>query len=154
MRESATDGTAGTVTADAGDDAADRSPGVASATPPDTTAQAMSGHPAGARTPVSLSDASFPSAIAAHGRPVLVGFWSTAAAPSRLVEGAVAAVCREAAGRVTGATLDVDQHPATANQLHIFSLPTFVLFRDGREVARVVGLVPATELHARLERHL
>jgi thioredoxin-like negative regulator of GroEL len=63
-------------------------------------------------------------------------------------------VAAELAGRVRVAKLNVDDNPATAGRFGIRSIPTLLVLRAGREVDRMVGVVPKSEITRRLERAL
>jgi thioredoxin-like negative regulator of GroEL len=50
------------------------------------------------------------------------------------------------------AKLNVDENPVTAARFNVRSIPTLLVFMDGREIDRIVGLVPPAEIARRLER--
>jgi thioredoxin-like negative regulator of GroEL len=56
------------------------------------------------------------------------------------------------AGRVRFAKVNVDENPATASRFNVRSIPTLLVMRDGREVDRIVGVQPKTEIARRLEQ--
>jgi thioredoxin 2 len=58
----------------------------------------------------------------------------------------------EMAGRVRVAKLNVDENPATAARFNACSIPTLLVLKAGREVDRIVGAQPKTEIARRLER--
>jgi thioredoxin-like negative regulator of GroEL len=60
----------------------------------------------------------------------------------------------ELAGRVRFAKMNVDDNPATASRFVVRSIPTLLVFKDGREVDRIVGVRPRSEIATRLERIL
>jgi thioredoxin 2 len=60
----------------------------------------------------------------------------------------------EMAGRVRVAKLNVDENPVTASRFRIQSIPSLLLFRGGREVDRLVGVQPKSEITRRVERAL
>jgi thioredoxin-like negative regulator of GroEL len=59
---------------------------------------------------------------------------------------------REMAGRVRVAKLNVDENPATAARFNVMSIPTLLVLKGGREMERIVGVQPKTEIVRRLER--
>ena len=103
---------------------------------------------------LEVTDLTFPEAVLAADRPVLVDFWAPWCAPCRIVSPIVEQLGEELADRMRTAKLDIDQNAATASRYAIFSIPTLVLFKDGREAERFVGLRPKQELAAKLARHL
>ncbi len=60
----------------------------------------------------------------------------------------------EMAGRVRVAKLNIDENPATAQRFNVRSIPMLLVFQAGREVDRIVGAQPKSEITRRLERAL
>lgn len=100
--------------------------------------------------PVTVTDASFASeVISAHGS-VLVDCWAPWCAPCRTIAPILDELADKYAGGVKIAKLNVDENPMIASQYTIQSIPTMLLFRDGKLVNRLVGALPREEI----ERHL
>jgi thioredoxin 1 len=97
-----------------------------------------------------LDDATFQDSINQGARPVLVDFWATWCAPCRTLAPTIEAIAEQFDGRADVAKLDIDQNPETAAAHGIRSIPTVLIFRDGRVVDRISGLQP----RARYERAL
>jgi thioredoxin 1 len=85
---------------------------------------------------------------------VLVDLWAEWCPPCRKMGPVIDELARVTDGRVTVGKLDVDQHPAVAERYGVRSIPTLLLFRDGRLVDRRVGAVPIGELQAFLDAHV
>jgi thioredoxin 2 len=78
--------------------------------------------------------------------PVLVDLWAPWCGPCRIVEPGVERAAGSLAGRLKVVKVNVDQAPRTAERLGVQGIPTLLLLRDGREVARQVGAIPPPAL--------
>jgi len=86
-------------------------------------------------------------------RPVLVDFWAAWCPPCRKIGPLVDELAREYAGRVTVGKLDVDYSPDVAVRYDIVSIPTLLVFRNGRVVDQRVGALSPQELRTLLDAH-
>lgn len=102
---------------------------------------------------VSADDDSF-EAVTAGRLPVLVDVWAPWCGPCRLVEPGVEQATQHFAGRLKTVKVNVDSAPAVAKRFAVQGVPTLLLLRDGREVARHVGAVPAAALQRWVGDHL
>jgi thioredoxin 2 len=104
--------------------------------------------------PIAVSDATFSSEVEGSTLPVLVDAWAPWCGPCRAVAPVVQELAAELAGRVRVAKLNVDENPVTSSRFRIQNIPTLLVFRGGREVDRLVGAQPKSEIIRRLERIL
>jgi len=83
--------------------------------------------------------------------PVLVDAWAAWCGPCRMIAPIIDELAAEMAGRVRVVKLNVDENPATAARFDLRSIPTLLVFKAGREVDRIVGVQPKSEISRRLE---
>ena len=93
-----------------------------------------------------LDDASFRKLIVESPLPVLVDFYATWCGPCRLVAPSVAEIARLRADRLRVGKIDIDHSRATAEKFRVSAVPTFVLLRGPKELARLEGGAPKSEL--------
>lgn len=102
--------------------------------------------------PITVTDATFTAEVERSQLPVLLDLWAPWCGPCRIVAPVIDELASEMAGRVRFAKLNIDANPATATRLHIGSIPTLLILKGGREVDRIVGAQPKSEIARRLER--
>ena len=88
---------------------------------------------------VTVSDDSFAETVLASTTPVLVDVWATWCGPCRMVAPVLDEIAKEKAGVLTVAKVDVDANPGTARDFQVVSIPTLILFKNGKPVKRIVG---------------
>jgi len=98
---------------------------------------------------VAVTDANFKT-VTAKG-VVLVDLWAPWCPPCRRQGPIVEAVAKLYAGRAVVGKLNVDENAATAKALNVKAIPTLIVFKDGREVKRLVGLSSEAKLKAALD---
>jgi thioredoxin 2 len=96
--------------------------------------------------PVSLNDETFARTIADSEIPVMVDFYADWCGPCKMMAPAVDELARERQGAVLVAKLDTDRSQKTGAQFNIRSIPTTIVFRAGKEVARHTGAMKKLEL--------
>jgi thioredoxin 2 len=102
--------------------------------------------------PVTVTDATFSAEVERSPLPVLLDLWAPWCGPCRMVAPVVEELATEMAGRVRVAKLNVDENPAIATRFQVRSIPTLLVLKGGREMERIVGVQPKSEIVQRLQR--
>lgn len=102
----------------------------------------------------TVSDSSFEKEVLQSERPVLVDFWAEWCAPCRMLAPTVEAVGEQYVESADVVKLNVDDNPSTAGAYGIKSIPTLILFREGKEVERIVGATSKETISRIIEKYL
>ena len=103
--------------------------------------------------PIALNDANFGSEIS--GQPlIVVDFWAPWCGPCRMVGPIIEELAKEYAGRVTFGKLNVDENPLVSNRFQVRSIPTILIFKNGRAVDGVVGAMPKAFFESKIKLYL
>ncbi len=103
---------------------------------------------------VRLTDADFEAKIEKSSGVALVDFWAEWCGPCRAFAPVLDELCVEYAGRATVAKLNVDEGKSMAEKYEIRAIPTTVIFRDGKEVERFIGVTKKEKLKERIDAAL
>jgi thioredoxin 1 len=103
---------------------------------------------------VEVTDASFESAVLKSDKPVVVDFWATWCGPCKMVAPVLDEIAGENKDKVTVAKLDIDANPLTARDYQVMSIPTMIVFQDGKPVKQIVGAKPKAALLSDLADYL
>ena len=101
----------------------------------------------------TVSDSDFDRAVLKSEIPVLVDFWAPWCGPCRMIAPLVEQISGELGDKIKVLKMDIDQNPATPMQFGIMSIPTVIIFKDGKAADRTVGYRPNMkgDLKAKLE---
>ena len=101
--------------------------------------------------PVAIDDSNFEQLVLQSKIPVLLDFWAAWCAPCRMVAPVVDELAEEYDGKVSFGKVDVDQNPKIASKYGIMSIPTLILFKDGKPITNMVGFKPKAQLKQSLD---
>lgn len=103
---------------------------------------------------VTVDQNSFQKNILESTKPVLVDFWAPWCGPCRAVAPIVEELAKEYSGKAGFAKVNVDEAPLLASQYGVMSIPTIMVFKDGKPAEQIIGYKPKNELKKMLDAAL
>ena len=103
---------------------------------------------------VTVTDSTFEDVVLKSANPVLVDFWATWCRPCQMVAPILEELTVEYEGKLTIAKLDVDQNKETAQKFHVMSIPTMIIFKNGKPMTNIVGFKPKDQMKKELDAAL
>jgi thioredoxin 1 len=104
--------------------------------------------------PVELNENNFAQEVLKANTPVLVDFWAVWCGPCKMIAPIVDELAVEYEGKLKIGKVDVDNNQQIAMQYGIRSIPTLLVFKDGKVVEQIVGAAPKKSLSEKLLKHL
>lgn len=92
--------------------------------------------------PILLTDDNFENEVFKSQVPVLVDFWAEWCGPCRMIAPVIEEIAEDYQGIVKVGKLNVDENPGATSLHEIRSIPTLIVFSDGKPVDRIIGVVP------------
>jgi len=107
-----------------------------------------------AKNTVDVTDSTFQQDVLQSGKTVLVDFWADWCGPCKMVAPVLDEIAGENKDKLTVAKLDIDRNPATARDYQVMSIPTMIVFQDGKAVKQIVGARPKAAILNELRDYL
>jgi thioredoxin 1 len=95
---------------------------------------------------IELTQENFDTEVLKSEIPVLVDFWATWCGPCKAMAPILEEIASENAGKLKVAKLDVDSQSAIAQKYGVMSMPTFMIFKGGKQIAQAIGAMPKSQL--------
>ncbi len=102
--------------------------------------------------PIVVSDRNFDQTVKNYPL-IVVDCWAAWRAPCRAIAPIVEELAKEYSGKVVFGKLNVDENPETAQRYGVMAIPTLLVMKEGKEVDRVVGVLPKNQLEAKVNAY-
>jgi thioredoxin 1 len=102
----------------------------------------------------TISDATFDEEIGSATEPVIVDFWAEWCGPCKMISPVLEEIANEHAGKIRVAKLNVDDSPDVTRRFDVMSIPTLIVFQDGKPAKRMVGAKGKGQLLEELAEYL
>ncbi len=103
--------------------------------------------------PMILNDYNFSDSLNKY-HLLIVDFWAPWCGPCKMVAPVIEQLSRELAGKITFGKLNVDENTRISNAFEIQSIPTMMVFKDGRPIDRIIGAMTKPQLLLRISRYV
>ncbi|MFN8528975.1 MAG: thioredoxin [Anaerolineae bacterium] len=104
--------------------------------------------------PFEITGANFEKEVLNSDKPVLIDFWATWCSPCRMIAPLVEQIADEYKEQLRVGKLDTDANQDLAIKYNVMSIPTLMVFKGGKAVARITGYQPKEKLLAQITPHL
>ncbi len=104
--------------------------------------------------PIYVTDADFKEVVLTSEKPILVDFYADWCGPCKMIAPILEEVAKELGETATIAKLNVDENQATARDFMVMSIPTMIIFKNGQNVEKLVGLRSANALLESIKKHI
>ncbi len=102
---------------------------------------------------VTLNESNFDKEVLKSETPVLVDFWAPWCGPCRIIGPVVEELAQEYSGRIKVGKVNTDDNTQIAVNYKIMGVPSLLLYKDGKVIDRIVGVVPKEKIAELLDNH-
>jgi thioredoxin 1 len=102
---------------------------------------------------IHVNDSNFNETVTRHSL-VLIDFWASWCGPCLALAPTIEELAEQYGEKIIVAKLDVDENPCTAGLFQVYSIPTVVMMKNGKEVERIVGCMPKDCFETMLKKHM
>ena len=102
---------------------------------------------------IHVNDSNFDDVVT-KSPAILVDFWADWCHPCRMVAPVIEALAKEYKGKIAFGKLNVDESPKSASRFNVMSIPTLMIFKEGKVVDKLIGAVPKEQIEAKIKPHL
>lgn len=99
---------------------------------------------------ITITDENFDEEVTKSDKPVLIDFWATWCGPCKMIAPIVEELVDEYEGKAKIGKLDVDNNQQTAIKFGVRSIPTILIFKDGKLKDTIIGAVPKGQIVSKL----
>jgi thioredoxin 1 len=103
---------------------------------------------------INTTDENFDNDINEKDRIVLVDLWAEWCGPCKMMEPVVAEIAEEFSDTIKVVKLNIDENQKTPTKFSVMNIPTLLIFKEGKEVDRLIGALPKNQLLKKLEKHM
>lgn len=102
----------------------------------------------------ATTDKTFEEEVLQGAQPVLVDFWASWCGPCRMMAPVLDEIAQKYEGKVNVKKLNVDENPQYSAKFNIRSIPTLILFKEGKPISQQIGYIPVESLAKVLDENL